>query len=140
MNSGGNIKNTGINLMKIDSFAKYLIKYVLIAYAVLAVFALIFSDDRLLMIAGLSIGTAMSILKLTNQIFVLKSLLPENSSKPVRKILLRNFLNYLSTFILLAATAIYSPWLFAGTAAGVLTVPLIMTVYSFGRGFGFIHR
>lgn len=126
--------------MQIDSFFKYLVRYVLFVYVVCIIVTLIFSKHKLILAAGLSIGTALGILKLKAIVITLKELLPENGVKSSKISIIANLLCYLLIFALLIAVALYSGWLFAGTAAGLMIIPLVLTVYSIGKGLGFIRK
>jgi hypothetical protein len=126
--------------MQIDGFFSYLVRCVLLVYTVCVIAALIFLDHRIILAVGLSIGTGLGILKFKALVTIVKQLLPESGAGSANTSILSNLLSYLLIFATLVATAVYSDWLFAGTIAGLLILPLVLTLYCFGKGFGLIRR
>lgn len=129
--------------MFVNKLEIHIAKRVLALLILLTVLDIFFINPKWITLAGLVIGGAFSLVKFRALILIFLKLLPEeeNLSKPAtgRKNILSFALNYLIAFTLLIITAKISIYIFAGFAAGLLTVPFVIFIICLiqvaGKGF-----
>lgn len=108
---------------------------------VMTVLCLIFLKGEKNVIIGLILGTLLSIIKFYATANVYRKLL-NNSPEKLDTInaVIKIFASVLGTAAILIVSVLSSLMLFAGTTAGILAVPLILTINSFTEGLGVTHN
>jgi hypothetical protein len=105
------------------------------------VLCIIFLKGENNIIIGLILGTFLSAIKFFATADVYKKLLNQRTEKlDTILAVIKIFASVLGTAAVLIFSVLNSVTLFAGTAAGILGVPLIITLNAFTEGLGVTHN
>ncbi len=118
----------------------FLYKRILVCYVLLSITDILFMKNRWLIFAGLSIGGAAAAFRLNYTASMLRDLMGSGNTADKPTCALKHVISLLSLAVLLAATVVYDPWLFAGTAAGILITPLVIMINGLTEGLGITHN
>ncbi len=114
---------------------------VLILYLVAAAIILVFFRHLPLLLAGLTLGVFLSLLRLNSNAGTLASVLtaPEEGGA-VRKSVTGFIINSLIVIVVLAASLKINQWLFGGVIAGIFFVPLVIIINGITEALGITHN
>lgn len=135
--------NNNIRKFKLlrSKLEKFLVKRILIVFVILAMVDLVFLDHKWLILLGLILGGAFGILKFSSTSSVYARLFGiEEKRTIVRRSVLVYIINQLATIALLVVSATVNLYLFIGTIAGILLVPLVLFINALTEGFGITHN
>ncbi len=124
-----------------SKFQRFLFKRVLILLVILTIFDLIFVKKYLVVLAGLVVGTVFSYIRFSiMESFFVKLLSIDKKGSVAKKSVINFIVSQAVTIALLVVTMIINMGLFAGTVAGILTVPTIIFINAATEGFGLTHN
>lgn len=131
----------GLIIQLKDKLADFILKRVLIIFAILVLLDIFFLNQRWYVLAGLLLGTSFGIVKLNSTLSMLKTVLPRGESSQAVRSGLRNYMiGSLSTIVVLIASVITNLWFFAGTVAGLLLVTLVILINSITEALHITHN
>lgn len=129
-----------IDALPVKELKAYVLKKVLMLFIVLSVPGIIILEHRWLMLAGMVFGGAFGIIKFGATSRSFSMMLASVSSNKAPGLTVLKYLVYLfATIALLAAALLLDTCFFAGTAAGVLLVPVAIMIDGIIKAFGVLR-
>lgn len=124
-----------------SKFQRFLFKRVLILLMILTIFDLIFVKKPIIVLVGIIIGTVFSFIRFSSmEAFFTRLLSIDKKGTAAKKSVINFIVSQAVTIALLVITMIINMGLFAGTVAGILTVPTIIFINAATEGFGLTHN
>lgn len=118
----------------------FIIKRILIFYFLLTVLAILFVDQKVFVLSGLTVGAGAGLLRFCSTASMLAGYMLRDNPGVTGNGVIRYIVNMVATIALLTVSLIYDKWFFAGTAAGILIVPLAITLNGITEGLGITHN
>lgn len=132
------MKNSILFFSKLDLFV---LKRVLILLVLLMIIDVAFFEDKGVIFAGLLLGAACGLTRFFFMSQTYRRLLGRGTPSQTTFIALFAFIvSLLGTIAVLVASIITNLWLFGGATAGILLVPIILTINSLTEGVGITHN
>lgn len=123
-----------------NALIKFLIKRVTIFFMALQIINLIFLAHKWLVAIGLICGTVFGVLKFIYTSKFLSQIIVAKESFISIRVFIKFVLAQLTTMVLIALAIKFSMWFFAGTLAGILLIPAVITVNGITEALQISHN
>jgi len=118
-----------------SSLGMFIIKRMLVLFSLLALLDVIFLRHRWMVLAGLSIGSIVSLVRFSTTSEVCQNLLVHKSCKTDSlKGVFKYIFSQIFTILIMVVSIIQDKWLFIGLTAGILIVPAIVIINGITEG------